>query len=354
MAQIKIGDRSVGDGCPCFIIAEAGSNFRISENPEENFRHALFMIDVAAGAKADAVKFQLYREKKLYAQDAGAADYIGKSKSINEIIREMELPIEWLPKLKKHCDEKGIIFLCSPFDEESADELEKIGIDAFKIGSYEITHLSLLKHIAKKRRPVLISSGTADYKDIAAAIKTIKAAGNSRIAILQCTAKYPAPLRTVNLNVVPALKKKFSVVIGLSDHSREPLIAPLGAVALGAGIIEKHFTTDNSLPGPDHGFAILPGELKQMVSAIRQLEEAMGSAKKRVLPEEKELFDFARRSIFAAGEIKKGEKFSKKNTAVLRPGKRKGFLRPELFEKLLGKKAKRDIAEGEAIKKSDF
>ena len=354
MKQLRIGGKPVGEGSRCFVIAEAGANFRVSENSEENFNHALLMIGIAAEAKADAVKFQLYREKKLYAEDAGAADYIGKSKSINEIIREMELPFEWLPLLKKRCEEKGMAFLCSPFDEESADELEKIGIAAFKIASYEISHLPLIRHIAKKGKPMILSLGTANNKDIAAAIKTIKEAGNSQIALLQCTAKYPAPLRTVNLKVIPALKKKFGAVVGLSDHSREPLIAPLGAVALGASILEKHFTTDNSLPGPDHGFAILPHELKQMVSAVRQLEEAMGSSEKKVLPEEKELLDFCRRGVFAAEEIKKGQAFSRKNIAVLRPGKRKSFLGPKFFEKLLGKKAKRDIEKNGAILKKDL
>lgn len=354
MTQIKIGRRVIGEGNPCFIIAEIGANFRFSENPEENYKHALLMIDIAAEAKANAAKFQLYRDKKLYAREAGAAAYIGKTKSINEIIREMELPYEWLPLLKKRCEEKGLVFLCSPFDEESANELEKIGVEAYKIASYEITHLPLIKHIAKKGKPMILSLGTSDYKDITKAMNAIKAQGNRQIALLQCTAKYPAPLSTVNLNVIPQLRKKFGTVVGLSDHSRQPLIAPLGAVALGASIVEKHFTTGNNLPGPDQGYAILPEELKQLVSSIRQLEEAMGSSKKIVLPEEKELHHFCRRSIFAIESIGKGEKFSGKNIAVLRCGKKEMGIAPEHFEKLIGKKAKRDIAKNTAIVRKDF
>jgi N-acetylneuraminate synthase len=354
MNHFKIGKKGIGGKNPCFVIAEAGANYRISENKEENFAQALRLIGIAASAGADAVKFQLYTAKRLYAERAGEADYIGKKKSINAIIEEMELPVEWLPLLKKNAEEKGLVFLCSPFDEQGADELEKIGIEAFKIASYTISHVPLLKHIARKGKPVILSVGASDWKDIEKAVKVIKKEGNSGIALLQCTAKYPAPLSTVNLRAIPAMGKKFGLATGLSDHSREPLIAPLGAVALGAKIIEKHFTTDNNSPGPDHGFAILPQELKEMVSGIRKMEQALGSAGKKVLAEEKELHRFCRRSIYALENIPKGAVLSGENVAVLRPGKRERVLEPEEFEKMLGKKAKRDIAKGGPVKKGDF
>ncbi len=347
--QISIAGRKVGEGQPCFIIAEAGANFRISDDPKVNFQQALKMIGIAADAKADAVKFQLYRADKLYVRKAGQADYIGKKKSIYDIIREMELPYEWLPKLKKHCEDKGIIFLCSPFDEESADKLDEAGVAAFKVASYTITHFPLLRHIARKGKPIILSTGASNKDEVKDAIKAVEKEGNRDIIVLQCTAKYPAPMSSINLKVIQNLREDLGVIVGLSDHSREPLIAPLGAVALGAKVVEKHFTTDNSLPGPDHGFAILPEELKSMVTGIRQLEEAMGTGIKGVLDDEKELHTFARRFIFSARSIKKGEQFTTKNLAVLRPGKHKAGLPPSRWDDILGKKAKRDIRAQEPI-----
>jgi len=300
-------------------------------------------------ARADAVKFQLYRANKMYVQNAGYCDYISIKKSINEIIREMEVPYDWLPKLKKYCDDKNIIFLCTPFDEESADELEKINIEAYKIASYTISHLPLIKHIAKKEKPIILSTGAADIKDIENAVSVIKKIGNEKIALMQCTAKYPAPLNTINLKVIPKLIKTFDVPVGLSDHSREPFIASIGAVALGANIIEKHYTTNNNLPGPDHVFAILPDELELLVRNIRKMEEALGKEFKIVQPEEKELYRFARRGIYAIKNIESGETLNKNNIAILRCGKQKRGLEPKYFERIIGKKTSRIIRKGEPI-----
>lgn len=354
MKTISIGKRKIGEGYPAFIIAEAGSNFKISEEPKTNYEHALKLIDLAKEANADAIKFQLYKAEKLYVENAGCADYIGKKKPIYQIIKEMELPYEWLQKLKKHCDEKNIIFLCAPFDERSADELEKIGIEAYKIASYAITHTPLLKHIAKKGKPILLSTGASNLEDIRKAVKTIKEQGNDQIALMQCTAKYPAPLSTINLKIIPNLIKEFEVPVGLSDHSREPLIAPLGAVALGAKIIEKHFTTDNKLPGPDHGFAILPEELKEIAKNVKMLEEALGKEDKKVIEEEKELYDFARVYIYTTKDMKKGDTFTTENIAVLRPGKAEKGLEPEKYEKIIGKKAATELKKGQPLKEENI
>ena len=352
--ELKIGDKHIGEGYPCFIIAEAGANFKISEDPEVNFKHALKLIDIAVDAKADAVKFQLYSAKKLYVKDAGSANYIGKEKSIFEIIKEMELPKEWLPKLKDYCDEKGIIFLCTPFDEESVDELEKIDIKAYKIASYSISHIPLLKYIASKHKPIIMSTGASNLVDIEKAINALRSEENDQIAIMQCTAKYPAPLENINLRVIPMLKERFNIPVGLSDHSREPVIAPMGAVALGAKIIEKHYTTNNNLPGPDHGFAILPGGLKELVSNIHALEKCLGSKTKDVQQSEKELYNFCRRKIFASKDIKKGEIFTKENLIILRSGKKMGVLEPEKINEIIGKTAKKDIKINEPIQEEYF
>lgn len=349
MKNIKIGKRLIGHGEPCFIIAEAGANFRISNDPQVNFKHALKLIEIAVEAKADAVKFQLYRARHLYVKNAGYADYIGKKKSIYQIIKEMEVPYEWLPKLKNYCDDQGIFFLCTPFDEKSADHLEKINVEAYKIASYTITHLPLIRHIAKKGKPIIISTGASNIQDIERAIKTIKNTGNAQIAVMQCTAKYPAPLSTINLKIIPELIRKFEIPVGLSDHSQEPIITPLGAVALGANLIEKHFTTDNNLPGPDHKFAILGEQLKEMTSSIRKLEEALGEEGKRVLEEEKYLYNFARRYIYANKNIKKGKTFTKDNLIILRSGNKKKGLEPSKYYEILGKKASLDIKKGDPL-----
>ena len=305
-------------------------------------------------AGADAVKFQLYRAGKLYVENPGYADYIGKKKSIYDIIQEMEVPYDWLPKFKKYCDDKNIIFLCTPFDEESANELEKINIQAYKIASYSISHLPLIEHIAKKGKPIILSTGAANVKDIEKAVSAIRKVGNKKIALMQCTAKYPAPLSTINLKVIPGLIKKFNVPIGLSDHSREPIIAPMGAIALGAKIIEKHFTTDNNLPGPDHGFAITPDELKLLVRAIRKLEEALGEESKNIQSEEKELYQFCRRRIYAIKDIKSGETLTTNNIAILRSGKQKRGLEPKHFGEILGKKTKHELGKSHPIKWEDI
>jgi N-acetylneuraminate synthase len=302
-------------------------------------------------AKADAVKFQLYTAKKLYAKKAGAADYIGKKKSIYDIIKEMELPVNWLRDLKKYCEKKNIMFLCTPFDEASVDALERVGMPAYKIASYSLTHTPLLTYIARLKKPIIMSTGASDFSDVRTAIEVIRATGNDQIALMQCTAKYPAPLSALHLRVIPMLIQEFKVPVGLSDHSREPYIGPVGAVALGAKVIEKHYTTDNALPGPDHGFAILDNELVELVKQIRMMEESLGTDKKTVHAAEKELHAFTRPGIFATKKIRKGEKLSAKNTAVLREGKmyNPNILLAEHLEGIIGVKASRNIKPDEGV-----
>lgn len=351
MKIIDVGKKKIGINQPVFIIAEAGANWRVSLDMDENYRQALRLIDIAASAGADAVKFQLYRAEKLYTTNAGSADYIGKKKSIYEIIQEMELPYEWLKRLKQYCNKKGIIFLCTPFDEKSVDKLESIQVPAYKVASYTISHHPLLKYIARKSKAIILSTGAAGHEDIRKAISVIKASGNSKVVLLQCTAKYPAPLATLNLRAVPVLRRKYGCLTGLSDHSREPYTGPLGAVALGAKVIEKHFTTNNSLPGPDHGFAILPDELKELVQRIRMMEEALGTGKKAIQKDEQELHNFCWRKIFAKKDIVRGEAITDENVIALRPGKkyRKNALPAEEWEKIMGKKAKRNIEKDEPL-----
>ncbi len=339
---------------PTFIIAEAGSNFRISDNPNINYQQALRLINTAVETGADAIKFQLFKASKLYSKNAGTADYLEKEKTIYEIIQESELPPYWLKKLKLYCDEKGIMFLCTPFDEQAVDELEKINIMMYKIASYSITNIPLLKKIARLKKPILLSTGASTIEDIEIAVNAIKAEGNNQITLLQCTAKYPTPLYSVNLKSIPFLKERFNLNVGLSDHSKNPIIAPLGAVALGASVIEKHFTTDNNLKGPDQRFGITPTELGFMVKSIRDLEQALGQKNKKVLDEEKELYDFCKNIIYASKNIILGENFSKDNLIILRKGKEKAGLEARYFEKILNQQVKRNIQESEPILEQDL
>jgi N,N'-diacetyllegionaminate synthase len=343
MRSIDISGRKIGPQHPCFIIAEAGANFRISNDPKINFEQALKLIEIAAQSGADAVKFQLYRAKTLYVEEAGFADYLGNKKSIFDIIREMELPASWLSDLKQICDDNGIVFLCTPFDEKAVDDLEKIDVPAYKIASYTVTHIPLLEYVAKTGKPIILSTGASELKDIEEAVGAIKAQGNNQVVLMQCTAKYPAPIDTVHLKTMNTLKEKFSLPVGLSDHSRHPLVGPMGAVALGGCVVEKHFTTDNRLPGPDHGFAILPDELAAMVEHIRLMERALGNPDKNVLEMEQELHEFARRSIYAAKDIEKGEIITENDIIILRSGKKAKGLPPKYKDRIIGKKTKKKI-----------
>lgn len=347
MKKVQIGQYVVGDGESCFIIAEAGSNHNGS--PEQ----AKKLIDVAAKAGADAVKFQLFRAAKLYPKTAGMSNYLRAPKSIYDIIAEMEMPYEWLPELASCCRDKEILFLSSVFDEESADILEP-HVQAFKIASYEMTHLPLIRHIAKKGRPMIISTGTANLQEVSETVEEVRQTGNDGLLLMQCTASYPAPIESLNVRAIQTLKQTFGVPVGLSDHSRDPLVGPLSAVAVGANMIEKHFTFSNELPGPDHRFALEPADLRLMIQKIREVEDALGSGEKVLHPVEAELHAFARRSIFAIRDIAPGETFTAENIAVLRCGKIGVGLAPRDYDRILGKKATRPIAAESPIREEDL
>lgn len=337
MERIRIGTSWVGPGERCFVVAEAGSNHN------GDFGQALRLIDVAADAGADAVKFQNFKAEKMYPRSAGVSDYLNSPKPIYEIIREMEMPDGWIPGLAAHCADRGVGFLSSPFDEASADVLDPF-VPAFKVASYEMTHVPLLRHAARKGKPMIVSTGTATLEEVLRAVDVIRSEGNGQIILLQCTASYPSPLEAVNVRALVTMREATGLPTGLSDHSRDPIVAPMAAVALGAVMVEKHFTLSNSLPGPDHRFAVEPPELKEMVRRIRQVEAALGHGRKELLAEEEELHLFARRTIFAVKPIATGGLLTRGNTAVLRCGKLGRGLPPERYESVLGRKARHDIS----------
>ena len=347
MDSIKVGKRWVGEGNPVYVIGEAGSNHNGS------FEQALRLIDVALEAGADAVKFQNFKASRMYPKGAGESDYLNVPKSIYNIIEEMEMPDEWLPQLASYCSEKGIEFISSPFDETSADLLAPY-LNAFKVASYEMTHTPLLRHVARFGKPLIVSTGTATLEEVVRAVKVIREEGNEQIVLLQCTASYPTPPEAINAKALVTLRESTGCLVGLSDHSRDPVIAPTVATALGACLIEKHFTLSNRLPGPDHKFALEPDELAQMVKSIRTAEKVLGHGRKEVLPEEEELHSFARRSIFATQTISAGQVLSPDNVAVLRCGKLGFGLPPDQYESLLGRLAAREIGAESLIRLTDL
>ena len=349
--EFKIGKKTVGDGHPTYVIAEAGSNHN------GRLDLAKKLIGVAADAGADAVKFQVFRADKLYVPTAGTADYLKTKKSVYDIIKEMEMPYGWLGELIDCSRDNGIDFLASAFDEESADALDRAGVPAFKIASYELNHVPLIEHVAKKGKPMIMSAaGFATYGEIEDAIGACRKHGNGKVALMHCVAKYPAPLEHSNLLVIRTLKQAFGVPAGWSDHTADPVKAPELAVMLGANLVEKHFTLDRSMPGPDHKYALEPRGLKEMVGAVRRAEKTgakererrlreksalkiLGSPVKRVTPVEEELYRFAKRYIYAIEDIRKGERISAANVRALRPGKNPPGLAPKFMPLVIGRKA---------------
>jgi len=339
-----------------FVIAEAGSNWRMGSY-ERDLKMAKALIDVASDAGADAVKFQTYRPETVYVPNAGNSDYLseaGMKESITEIFRDLSMPYEMIPELSDHCKKKKIQFMSTPFSIEDAMAIDPF-VTIHKIASYEITHSRLIEFIAKTGKLLILSTGAATMKEIEWAVNHFYKNGGKKISLMQVTAKYPAPLSSLNLQVIKTLKNYFKVPVGFSDHSLDPIIAPITAVALGATIIEKHFTLSKSLPGPDHSFALTPSELKQMIKAIRDCELCLGTGEKNVQEVEKELRDYAQRGIQAISQIKQGDVLSEGiNIGILRSGKQKKGLHPKFLSELEGKKATRDILVGEGIVEGDY
>jgi len=344
---VRIGNRIIGDGTPCFIIAEAGSNHN------GDLEQAKRLIEVAGRAGADAVKFQLFRASRLYPKAAGRSGYLKDSRSIYDVIAEMEMPEHWVPELSRYSQQHGLIFLASVFDEELVDRLDPF-VPAHKIASYEMTHVPLIRHVAGKGKPIIMSTGAAHVAEIAETVEAVRQAGNPPLILMQCTAAYPAPIESLNLRTIATMKSQFGIPVGLSDHSRDPVVGPLTAVALGANLLEKHFTLSQALPGPDHRFAVEPDGLRLMVEKVREGERALGTGEKTVHPVEEELRQFARRSIFALRDISPGEPLTKENIAVLRCGNLTLGLEPSQFEAILHKRAQRAIVAESAIQPNDY
>jgi sialic acid synthase SpsE/RimJ/RimL family protein N-acetyltransferase len=339
-----------------FIIAEAGSNWH-SGNDGRGMELAFEMIEAAKEAGADAVKFQTFKAADTYVPNPGSSDYLAKAgiqEDIRKIFEELSLSDEMVHQLAEHAKKVGIEFLSSAFSPDAFALIDPL-VKRHKIASYEIGHTRLLELAARSGKPLILSTGAATPAEIDWAVDLFKKKGGTDLTLLQCTAKYPAPKEDMNLRVIPWLKQRYQVNVGLSDHSFEPLSAPLAAAALGATCIEKHFTLSRTLIGPDHAFAIEPHEFKQMVRSIREVEIMLGSSVKRVEVIEEELYFFAKRGIQSLRDIRKGEILSEgENIAILRPGKRSLGLHPKHLPNIQGKIALKDIQKGEGIQFDDI
>jgi len=336
--MLKIADKLIGDGQPCFIIAEAGANHN------RNLDMAKELIDAAVEAGADAVKFQTYSAETLYSRKTPKFSYL-KDQDVWQLIKAIELPREWQGYLADYCQKKGIIFLSTPFDFRAVDELAELNVPAYKIASFELVDLTLLRYTAQKGKPVIISTGMANLGDIEDAIKAIRQEHNDQIALLHCNSLYPTPAGVVNLKAIDNMGAAFGLPVGFSDHTLGITI-PIAAVARGAKIIEKHYTLDRNLPGPDHPFALEPDELKNMVTAIREVEAALGHGRKERAPEEEEMYTKGRRSIIAAQDIPQGTVIIREMLTVKRPGY---GIAPKYIDLVVGRTAKRDIETDEPI-----
>jgi len=348
--HIDLKGRKIGIGYPVFFIAEAGVNHNGS------IYLAKELVDIAVNAGADAVKFQTFKTENIITPDAPKSTYHIQTTGSDDkqtwfdLLKTQELTERMHIELIKYCSEKNILFLSTPYDNSSADLLEKLGVPAFKIASTDTNNIPFLQYVARKHRPMILSSAMSNMKEVIEAVNAIRSEGLQEIAMLQCTGNYPTRLEDSNLNVIGTFSKQLNCIIGYSDHTLE-LINPIAATAMGASIFEKHFTIDKSLPGPDHRMALNPVELKNTILAIRQTEKAMGNSRKEVLESEKENRSKLRKSLVAGVDINEGTVIEKEMIAIKRPGI---GLPPSYLSKLIGKKATCNISQNSILAEAMF
>lgn len=338
--EINLAGRVLGPGRPCFIIAEAGVN------QNGSLEQALEMVEAAAKAGADAVKFQTFRAQEVATAEAPKAAYqketTGQTQSQLDMLKSLELKPEQHEPLAKRCREKGLLFLSTPFDKPSLDFLAGMGMAAIKVPSGEITNLPFLTQVGEKSLPVILSTGMSTLEEVALAVETLRQAGCPALALLHCVSNYPAAPADVNLKAMLTMAQRFGLPVGYSDHTMGNEVA-LAAVAMGACIIEKHFTLDRTLPGPDHKASALPDELAEMVAGIRKVEAALGHGRKEPMPSEADTKAVARRSLVAARDIAPGEELTAELVAIRRPGT---GMAPQRLPEVLGRIAGRAIPAG--------
>ena len=340
MPHITINGREYGPGRPCYIIAEMSANHR------QDFDEAVSIIRAIKETGADAVKVQTYTADTItiasdteYFRIGGGTLWDGKT--LHELYQEAYMPWEWQPKLKTIANEIGIDFFSSPFDFSAVEFLETLNVPVYKVASFELVDIPLIRKIAATRKPIIASTGMATVEEIEEAVSAAREAGAEQIALLKCTSAYPAQPEEMNLRTMADMAERFQVPVGLSDHTMS-VVLPVAAIALGGSIVEKHFTLSRRIPSPDSAFSLEPEEFKTMVDAIRDAERSLGCADYSVTEREAKSRVF-RRSLFVVENIKKGERFTAKNIRSIRPAH---GLHTRYFAQILGKKAASDIACG--------
>tara|TARA_B110000014_G_C20063150_1_gene553832 strand:+ start:174 stop:1178 length:1005 start_codon:yes stop_codon:yes gene_type:complete len=332
--NIKISNKDIGESFPTYFIAEAGLN----HNGDINL--AKKMVDEAKNANSDAIKFQTYKSE----------NFLSESSEYFDFFKNVELSFEEFKEIKQYADNVDIAFLSTPFDFESADYLRKIDVPGFKIASSDITNLPLISHIAKMKLPMILSTGLATLDEIGESIHICNSLENDQISILHCVADYPAIPEEANLTAIQSIREKFHLPVGYSDNGESTLVDEV-AVSLGADIIEKHFTLDKKLEGPDHSFSIQPDDLKLLISKIRLIEKIRGDGIKAPTNSEIKNKLVIRKSIFASQRITNGQLFSLDNLAIKRPGY---GIEPKHWSKIINKKCNRDIEKDELITWDDI
>lgn len=341
---VNIGDRKVGDDEPAFVIAEAGVNHNGSLD------RAIELVDVAARSGADAVKFQTFNAEELVTENAPKAAYqlaaANPEESQLEMLRSLELSYADHVTIFQHAKVRGITCLSTPFDGRSAELLNELGVPAFKIGSGELTNLPLIRQVSAYGRPILVSTGMSDLEEVRAAVDAVTGVGAAeKLVLLHCVSNYPAAPGDANLRAMETLENTFRVPVGFSDHTLGYAIS-IAAVALGARVIEKHFTLDRTLPGPDHLASLEPAELGAMIAAIRDVESALGNGEKKPAPSEREMRTVARRSLVATVRIDKGTRLTEEMLTAKRPA---GGIPPSELQHVLGRTAAVTVEAGEML-----
>ena len=343
MKNLNIGNKVLGANSPCFIIAELSCNHR------QDYQIAIDSIKAMKESGADCVKLQTFKPNSI-TLESNKPDFSIKGtalwdkRTFYDLYKEAYTPWEWHKPLKELTESLGMEFMSSPFDSEAVEFLNNLEVPAFKIASFEITDIPLIKAVAQKQKPVIMSTGIATETDIKEAINACKSVGNEQIALLKCTSAYPTPLEEVNLRSIHTLRDKFNCVVGLSDHTEGSLV-PVGATALGGKIIEKHFILERKLGGPDASFSMEPKEFGKMVEDVRSMEKALG-IEELTLSKKAQISRQHARSLYIVKDVKKGEKLSFDNVRSIRPGY---GIKPKHYEEVLGKKFKKNMEKGTAL-----
>lgn len=329
MEKIKVGNKAVGDGAPTFIVAEAGLNHN------GDLKLAKRLVQKAAEVGADAVKFQTFVTE----------NFISRQSALFNVFKKLELSFEDFQEIAESAKNAGIMFMSTALDMESADFLEKLNVPAFKVASGDLTNLPFLEYLANKRKPLIVSTGMATLGEVEEAVDVINLTGNKKIVLLHCVSTYPAELNDVNLRSIYTLKQAFQVPVGFSDHTTS-ILTPVAAVAVGAAIIEKHFTLSKKLPGPDHRSSFEPNQFGEMVKNIRKVEKALGSPKKKLVAAEIKIRELARRSLVAKVDIPAGTRITEDMLSIKRPGT---GVPPKYKKVMIGKIAQTDIKQDQVL-----